>query len=363
MIIKKYIGESETEAIMLAKEDLGKDAIVTNIKRISPKGIFKFFRKPSVEVTAAIDDEKPPSKSYSSNNNLSFEEKIQYIQNLLQNKDEEEPIAKDKEEVIEENQYKGLIFEQLLSNGLEEKYIKNILNESNLSSDLSLEQTLAQVYQNIVFKLGETNKIDFEKGKCKYVFFVGPTGVGKTTTIAKIASCLSIYEGAKVGLLTLDTYRIAAVEQLRTYASILELPFNVAYSLEEFDNLKDEFTDFDLVLVDTAGMSHKNKEKQQELKDYINVVDENNRDVFLVLSSTTKYEDLISIAKHYSSLIPKFSLIFTKLDETSNIGCILNLKLLTGANLSYVTTGQNVPDDILVIDTLTIAKQLLGGIE
>ena len=369
MIIKKYIGENETEAIMLAKEDLGKDAIVTNVKKIYPKGIFKFFRKASVEITAAIDNNISHASNISSDgyrppNNSTFEEKIQHLQTLLQSQKVEETIDEEKEVIKrKENQYIDIIHQQLLENGIEEKYIKNLINEVRIKSELSLEETLALVYQKIVLKLGQANKIEVEEGKCKFVFFVGPTGVGKTTTIAKIASFLSIYKGAKVALLTLDTFRIAAVDQLKTYASILELPIKVAYSIEEFESIKDDFKEYDLVLVDTAGMSHKNKEKQEELEKYLDAIDEDIRETFLVLSSTTKYVDLINIVKHYSSFLVDYSLLFTKLDETTNIGCIFNLKLLTGANLSYVTIGQNVPDDILIIDTQRIAKQLLGGVD
>ena len=388
MIIKKYYGESETEAVLLAKEDLGKDAIVTNIKKNYPKGIFKYFRKPTVEITAAIDN----TSSYNQKDipyNMTIEEKIKHIQSILESQTEERTKEKISERFIDgkiserfidgknserniddrtsenifgNNKYAETIFEQLLKNGLEEKYINQIFREVQIKEDLSLDQTLSLIYQRLVLKLGQTKNIEIEKDKCKFIFFIGPTGVGKTTTIAKIASSLSIYKDAKVALLTLDTYRIAAVEQLKTYASILDLPIEVIYSIEEFNNIKDDFSAYDIVLVDTAGMSYKNKEKQQEIEKYVNIIDEDSKEIYVTLSLTTKYEDLINIVKHYSSLAD-YSLLFTKLDETSNIGCILNLKMVTGADLSYVTIGQNVPDDILIIDTQSIAKQLLGGVK
>lgn len=396
MIIKKYYGKNETEAIMLAKEDLGKDAIVTNIKKITPKGIFKFFRKPTVEITAAIDNVSVPSNNIYSGNSA-IEDKIKNIQSLLEkqleerdkekaaktqeqnsenkvkNKDRdneevyqrEDNLVKEKiqeEEPFYKNHYAKLTYKQLIKNGVDERYSKQIMNEVQVGSELSLDQTLSAVYQKLVLKLGQPKEIVVEKDKCKFVFLLGPTGVGKTTTIAKIASQLSIYKGAKVALMTLDTYRIAAVEQLKTYANILDLPIKVIYSTDEFQKVKDDFASYDIVLVDTAGMSYRNKEKQDEVNNYINLINRDERDVYLVLSATTKHMDLVTIAKHYTEL-SEYSIIFTKLDETTNLGCILNLKMLTGADLSYVTTGQIVPDDISLINTQSIAKQLIGGIE
>ena len=176
------------------------------------------------------------------------------------------------EEMFFENPYIELTYKQLIKNGVEERYAKKIISEVQVGNGMSLEQTLSAIYQKIVLKLGQSKEIEVENDKCKFIFFLGPTGVGKTTTIAKIASHLSIYKGVKVALMTLDTYRIAAVEQLKTYANILELPIKVVYSTDEFKEVKDDFASYDIVLVDTAGMSYKNKEKQDEVNNYINII-------------------------------------------------------------------------------------------
>ena len=194
----------------------------------------------------------------------------------------------------------------------------------------------------------------------KFIFFIGPTGVGKTTTIAKIASNLKLKENAKVALITSDTYRIAAVEQLRTYASILGIPLSVVYTKEELEEEKEKYIDYDVVLIDTAGRSHRNEEQKQDLLELINAVEEEKRDIFLVLSAATKYKDLIRITDSYRN-INDCGIIFTKLDETTCIGNILNTKLMTNAPLSYTTWVQNVPDDFGYMDAQSIAKKLLGG--
>ena len=165
----------------------------------------------------------------------------------------------------------------------------------------------------------------------------------------------------KVAFLTADTYRIAATEQLRIYANILDAPMSIIYTPEEMNDAIARVSEYDLVFVDTAGFSHRNEAQCQDMKKLIDGLDEAyEKEVYLVLSATTKYKDLLEIADTYKE-IANYKLIFTKLDETITYGNILNIKLYSGAKLSYMTSGQNVPDDIEVFDTQKIVKQLLGG--
>ena len=197
--------------------------------------------------------------------------------------------------------------------------------------------------------------------KPKVVFFIGPTGVGKTTTIAKIASKYKVEYNKSVAFITADTYRIAATEQLQVYANILEAPMAIVYTSEELNENLEKFSEYDLIFVDTAGFSHKNEKQRKDMKQLLAGVDESySKDVYLVLSATTKYKDLLDIVDTYHE-ISDYKLIFTKLDETTTYGNILNIKLYSGAELSYVTNGQDVPDDIEVFQTQKIVKQLLGG--
>lgn len=400
MIIKKFQANTETEAIMLAKEELGKDAIVMNMKTITPKGIYKLFRSPTVEITAAIDDSNPssaekkepvtevPSSTFNAyvKDNLSdilqedkeysnpvetsaIEKKLNNLQELLEkqlNDSRTEQKTDEKEEVkVNHNNNLNLIqlvYNQLLRNEVDEKFVNQILGEieNKYKKDTTLDNILASVYQKIILKLGQPKSIELDDSKTKFVFFIGPTGVGKTTTIAKIASTLKLNKKAKVALVTSDTYRIAAVEQLRTYANILSVPMQVIYTPEEMETAKEDFKDYDVVLVDTAGRSHKSIEQRDDVVNLIHTVDEKSREIYLVMSATTKYGDLVRITEAYSE-ITDYRIIFTKLDETGSIGNILNIRMLTGADLSYTTWGQNVPDDIGKLDTQETAKQLLGG--
>lgn len=387
MIIKKYEAETEKEAILLARNELGKDAIVMNIKTVKPRGIYRFFRKPAVEVTAAVDD--TPKKEVSKKEETpltrgftqafveqeealreettlkenAIEKKLNNLQDLLEKQLSTVNSEEEKQEELSQNEeYLLLIFNQLIENEVDEVYAKQIIDEikGTLKKDAPVDHILTNVYQKLVLKLGEPKFIDLQNTEKKFIFFIGPTGVGKTTTIAKIASHLKLKENAKVALITSDTYRIAAVEQLRTYASILGVPLSVVYTKEELEQEKQRYDDYDVVLIDTAGRSHRNEEQKEDLIELINTVTEEEREVFLVLSATTKYKDLVRITETYN-IIDDFSIIFTKLDETTCIGNILNIKLLTNASLSYTTWGQNVPDDFGCMDSQSIAKKLLGG--
>ncbi len=303
-----------------------------------------------------------------SNNNL--EEKLENLQSLLEKKLSQPP-EEQKEELLKESlmdenfKFVKMIYSILLENEVNEKYVNQIMDEVEkvMKKGASLDYILSSIYQKMILKFGQPQPIKLSEHKPKVVFFIGPTGVGKTTTIAKIASRFKVEKGKKVALYTADTYRIAAAEQLRTYANILDTPLDIVYSAKELNEelQKAQEEEFDLVLVDTAGFSHKNEEQREETKQLVDQLSEEfEKEVYLVLSATTKYRDLLEIADIYKANFD-FKMIFTKLDETSCYGNILNMKLYTGADLSYTTYGQNVPEDIEIFNTQNIVKLLLGG--
>lgn len=472
MIIKKFQADTETEAIMLAKEELGKEAIVMNIKTVKPRGIYKIFKKPMVEITAAVEDnvaysnedrivsevkklreqehtEQGGGASFTAQNAAdnaakqkgaasytasgaeddvaknaaaviaaakqtvakqtastagtlfeaslpkeplqkpkevsehTIEQKLNDLQQLLEKqmqvqepgkngsdqktpKSGEEPeetkARKESEKSSKNAACIRLIYEQLIDNEVDEKYANQIISEieKTLKKDASVDNVLSSIYQKIILKLGQPDIIELGENQPKYIFFIGPTGVGKTTTIAKIASSLTLAQKARVALVTADTYRIAAVEQLKTYANILGIPLHIMFNEADMEKLEKELEDFDVVLIDTAGRSHRNQKQREDIANLVRCVPEENREVYLVLSATTKYADLVKITDTYQE-ISDYSLIFTKLDETNAIGNLLNIRMYTGAPLSYSTWGQNVPDDIGKINAQSIAKKLLGG--
>ena len=379
MIIKKYIAKTEVDAIEQAKADLGPGAVVMNIKKMQPKGITKIFMRAKVEVTAALDENKDYSENKQKESDV-MQKDTKHLDIVTplsippmpkDNKEKEDEALKEKLRKLESLLEKQMqpqpeeSIEKKLQNDVDEKIADSIMKELDeaLPENAPVDQILASAYQRIILTMGQPYLIDTKPSdRTKFIYFFGSTGVGKTTTIAKIASKLKLEQKKKVALVTADTYRIAAVDQLKTYANILSVPLKVVYSPTELGEYLSELRDYDYCLIDTAGRSHKNEEQLKDLGNLLDQVPIADRQVYLVLNAGTKYSDLKEIAKVYSR-ITDFSIIFTKLDETSSAGSILNVRVETKCPLSYVTWGQNVPDDIGEIDAQKIAKQLLGGKE
>ena len=256
-----------------------------------------------------------------------------------------------------------LLYNTMIENEVDEHYVNDLTDEVErfAKPGVPLEYFLSNVYQKMILKFGNPEEIKPSENGVKAEIFIGPTGVGKTTTIAKLASKLTVVEHKKVALITVDTYRIAAAEQLRTYASILEIPFRVIYSVDDIKKAADDFSDMDYIMVDTAGHSIHNEEQRSEVGSYVKALKEKmDTDTFLVMSASTKYRDLLEIVDNYKEDFD-YKLIFTKMDETNAVGNLYNLRLHTGAPMSYITNGQNVPDDIAVFDAQRVVKNLLGG--
>lgn len=424
MIIKKFIGKTEESAIEAAKKELGEGIVIMNVRNVRRKGLFGAFRAKQVEVTVALEDEretirqvrrvaetisaqsagdpagagkdrgaaapsqeKPAASGLGASSHSSIEKKLDSLQTLLETqfgKEEHgepktaEADVSDREEKSspsekagpeesyeerEQEKFFRLLYNTMVENEVDEKYANQLIEEAdrNTKPNIPFDYTLASIYQKMVLKFGKSEGITPAQKGPKVVYFIGPTGVGKTTTIAKVASSFSVEEKKKVALITTDTYRIAAAEQLHTYANILEVPFLVAYTEEELAEAVGSFKDYDYIFVDTAGHSHQNEDRMELLKKFLNASKESaEQQVFLVLSATTKYSDLKRIAEQYRK-VTDFQLIFTKLDETTALGSLYNLKMYTETPIAYVTCGQNVPEDIARFNPQKTVKRLLGG--
>ncbi len=195
-------------------------------------------------------------------------------------------------------------------------------------------------------------------GSPRVIALIGPTGVGKTTTIAKLAAQAKLREDRSVALITIDTYRIAAVDQLKTYAQIIDVPLSVVLTPDELAAAVDEHRDADLILIDTAGRSQCDTIRLNELKRYLGAI--RTDEVHLVLSSTSTRSHLLRTAQAFAPLGVN-RVILTKLDEAVGLGVVLDVMHQVGQRLSYLTTGQNVPDDIEVFDAPRFARRVLAG--
>ncbi len=215
----------------------------------------------------------------------------------------------------------------------------------------------ARIARMVEEEIHVTGPIRVQPGQRRLVALVGPTGVGKTTTIAKLAANFRLKEKQNVGLITVDTYRIAAVEQLRTYADIIDLPMAVVSTPREMREAVARMGDLELILMDTAGRSPRDEVKIQELKSMLGeaCADE----VHLVLSSTAGAASLMRTAEQFAA-VGTTTLVLTKLDEVSGLGNLLPLLRSCKLPLSYVTDGQNVPDDIEPAESRKLARMVLG---
>lgn len=355
MKIKKYIGQTAHEAMLKLKMELGPDAVVLNTKTIRAKGLFKYFKKPLIEITAGFED-----KDLLKNNNISnYDHKLNNIsEELIELKKimNSFPTIKQTDEGLKPplNEFHNI----MVNNGVNPKISTNLLTK--IEEEVNLKEKDINTIKNIIkFNLseimGKPQPIVINEDQ-KIIFFIGPTGVGKTTTLAKIAANLVLQNQYKIGLITSDTYRIAAVEQLKIYSDILQLPLEIAYNKDDMTMALNHFKDKDIIFVDTAGRNHNSFEQIEELKDIINT--SNNKEIFLLINATIDFKALKSLISKYDFL-DDFKLIVTKIDEAENYGNLLNIKYITNKELSYYTTGQNVPDDIKIVNIEDIVGKLI----
>jgi flagellar biosynthesis protein FlhF len=234
-------------------------------------------------------------------------------------------------------------------------HLKNELESSQVAepTDELVQQLIRQQLEKIIY----SNGVETISPDTKIVHFVGPTGVGKTTTIAKLAADQVLNHKRKVGFITADTYRIAAVEQLRTYASILNAPIEVAMSPQDLSRAYDSMKELDIIFMDTAGRNFRNEMYVSELNTMLNSSEQS--ETYLVLSMTMKYKDMKAVTENFSR-IRIDRLLFSKMDETASYGSIVNLIHQFSIPLSYFTHGQQVPNDIEVVKEDQFIDLLMG---
>lgn len=346
MIIKRYIVDNMNEAMTRIRYELGNDAVIVSQRKIRQKGIAGFFKPKKIEVTAAVDDKGNKDTIPKTSE---IEKELKELKNMISSiKQEEKPKATKTEG--NKNKFKT----NLINSGVPEEIAQEIIEtikDKNEGKKLNYK-IYEKEFKGILEDLIKTYK--FDNGRTHV--FVGPTGVGKTTTIAKLASLNSLYKNKKVGLITVDTFRIGAVEQLKTYAEILGVPFGVIFSSSDIKKVLDEMKKCDIIFIDTTGRNSKNIMQLQETK---RLIQEINPDyIHLVVSMTTKERDIKRIINDYK-VLDYNSLILTKVDETTSYGSLLTAIYYANTPISYITIGQNVPDDIEEADKEKIINMVV----
>lgn len=330
------------EAVAQLRSEFGRDAVILHTRQ-KRRGPFGLFGRTVYEIIGAVDPQAGKQ-----------------VQNSVQKAkpgSQHRPVAVKNNHVWPEN-IDG-IFQSLLSKGIPRDTASGLIAEvlrTLPDAEWGNDQRIwSELGNQIALQVSTVEPWTFDHSQGVAVF-IGPTGVGKTTTIAKLAANFALVADKKVGVITTDTYRIAAVDQLKTYADIIGIPFEVVFSPKELQAAITKLQDRDLVLIDTAGRSPANQLHINELRSYFQNVPV---EVHLVVSATTKEADVPRLVEVFGE-IPIDRVVITKLDETTTYGIILHVSKLAKAPISYVTTGQGVPDDIEVADGQYIAKLILG---
>ncbi|CAN5464873.1 flagellar biosynthesis protein FlhF [soil metagenome] len=233
--------------------------------------------------------------------------------------------------------------------------LKKQIRPEHLKNDAFVKDKLAEQIEKLIPTTGPITRT--KRAGAHVVALIGPTGVGKTTTIAKLAAKLKLVEKKRVGLITIDTYRIAAIDQLKRYADILQCPLRVTNAAEDLREAVQSMSDCEYILIDTAGRSPRDAMKINELRGFLAAAAPD--EIHLVLCSTAS-QDCVELAVEKFSAVQFDKVIFTKLDEAAHVGVVLNAVRKLNKSLSYITTGQNVPDESETGDVRRLARLILG---
>lgn len=364
MNIRTFIANSPQEALRMVKETLGPEAVILRTRRIQPLRKQGGKAQGSIEVTAAVDFEsdlpsdghpqRPEDGSLLRRWSL-LESELHDIRDFLWSSG---AVSAWNPEVPFDPEMRDR-YAHFRSFGLNAEAIKTLMPaRSRVPSGTGeerkrrLRESLLQVLHRIPLN-GGTSPPEGQK-----IFaFVGPTGVGKTTTLAKLAALRAVREKRRVALVTIDTFRIAAVAQLETYARIMGTPFSVAANREELRQALTRYRACEVILIDTAGRSPNNSEEISRLASVLDVGEDIH--IYLLLSAATRYLELVNAERHFGA-IPIKSYIITKLDEVTNASSVVNFLISRPRPLSYLTTGQRVPEDIEPASRKRLAAMILA---
>ncbi|MDR7235729.1 flagellar biosynthesis protein FlhF [Neobacillus drentensis] len=408
MKTKKIVADSMPLALKMVRQQLGDNAIIVNTKAIKTGGVFGLFAKQKFEVTAYSMEKEDvivepkfslelKTKLEKNNlergetNNSVFHKKPQELYNFYsqptavpekqaplpsQPLEKENPLLNELSSMRKmmmtfmmndqhaNNLPSGLAksVNSLKKQGVDEEVVEHIVGcilkkyESMIDmADDVIENEISTVVKEIIEK--RVPKSNMVNESTRMINVIGPTGVGKTTTIAKLATEQVLKQKRRVAMITTDVYRIAAVEQLKTYAGILNVPLEVVRTSDELGKALTKLAYYDLIYMDTTGRNYKEVKYRESINEFLNHPLES--DNYLVLSLTTKFEDMQLLLNEFMES-PIRKLILTKFDETTSYGSILNIAYKYPFQLAYITNGQSVPEDITAIDATLLTGYLLG---
>lgn len=370
MKVKKYVAATMPEAMHQIRKELGADAVILNSKEVRNGSFFGLFKKRKIEVIAALDPQPtapkdsskigPPDIKLGKNDSSGQSTMDKHVLNEIKQLKKLFEVQNQQVNTNFSPQYK-LVYQHLIDQEVTEALASELVytvidQHSNRQDEMPQHVIFEDTMKEISARLAKLSFEGIAYNK-RIIHFVGPTGVGKTTTIAKVAAESMMKDQKKVAFITADTYRISAIEQLKTYAQILDVPLEVAYDIKDYKHAVEKFKEYDLILVDTAGRNFRDEKYVQELKQTINFNDE--IETYLVLSLTTKPNDLQKISDQFRHISIK-EFIFTKIDETRQYGSMLNLAVNNEIGIAYMANGQDVPDDLVKPSPVKISEYIVG---
>jgi len=388
MQVKRYHAENMKQAMDAAIRDLGSDAVMLTHSKVRRKGLKNIFRKPVLEVQFAYDPANVPSVKKLNASYIPPDDSVPGSTDkghfYKEHKGKQATVSNEQFEQLDNRMTS---FESILTDFLDKfRYMKRDITydypeeiEKLLGKliDAEVREELAhalakqtdnmlrqqpgsnatEIIEHLMLEqLGRAEPILHKKFTQKVILVLGPTGVGKTTSIVKLAADFAVKQKKNVGIINTDTYRIGAQEQLQTYADILGVPIQVVYHPYELENAMENMSDRDMIFIDTAGKRPGDEKHKEDLLDIVRILKP--EDILLCLSATTSWSSIKEMVDTYG-FVDDYRVMITKTDETKYRGSVLNISWYTKKPLAYVTTGQDVPDDIEIADVETIVKQLV----
>lgn len=388
-MIKKFKAPTVWEAMKLARDFFGEHAIVLQSRKVKEGGLYDLTNTEVVEITATSEQylaEKTsgsepavPSPAVYSPATVRKVRELHSNSVSAEIKAELDRLKESLMDISESLRYKKMLLlpetmEFLVEKkGVEEELAAELVQKVFLrlqGADLPsrqwplaggkdkdnkrIQETLRQEMAHY-FKVYKN--LEIPSGKPKVICLAGPTGMGKTTTIIKLATNPEFYGQRKAALITIDTYRVAAAAQLKTFAVLANLPLEIVYQPAELRAAMEKFKDHEVILIDTAGRSPQNKKHLEELQHFVEIAAPH--EIHLVMSVSTRTENVADAASSFAAL-PVNRLILTKVDETARLGHLLNIAAEIDLPIAFLTNGQTVPDDILLADKQKLATMIVG---
>ena len=368
MNVKRYLASTPQEAMEMIKSEHGNDAIILNSRTVRKKGIKGFFGRPMVEFVVATESSPrrketvvvsvPQPEPVVPESFGKLEDKMQSLETKLgeMTRTMESIALTSGGPVMAESELKDF-YDILVKNDAREELALKLYNKSNqlvVRDEISEFEAIEKVLLDCI---GTPDPIELNESGQTVVMVIGPTGVGKTTSLAKLAAIHSLQKGLKTAFITADVYRIGAVEQLKTYADIMSIPVSIIQKVEDVTEAIAAQKDADIIFIDTPGKSPRDTTHSEDMKKLIELSAAKN--VFLVISATSNVDSLEKIFQTYEN-IENYRIILTKTDEAITETTLLNVTDMAKKSVSYVSFGQNVPDDIEIMDAEKITTQLMG---